>query len=103
MARCKAAGTLLTIPRMLSFQEINRCMMHPYESICRKHRFSLAEQEHPSPGTWEKAFALLPSLRYDLPCTVLKSSNAWQAVPALSLHRENKTVCQEKDSELDKH
>lgn len=41
-------------------------------------------------GCREKAFALLPSLRCNLPCTVLKPSNAWQAVPALSLHRENR-------------
>jgi len=41
-------------------------------------------------GCREKAFALLPSLRCNLLSTVLKPSDAWQAVPTPSLHRENR-------------
>lgn len=41
-------------------------------------------------GCREKAFALLPSLRCNLLSTILKSSDAWQAVPTPSLHRENR-------------
>jgi len=93
MARCKAAGILQTVPRIFFFQERNRRKMHPYESVCQYHSFSLPEHEHSSPVTWDagsRLFALLPSLRHNLPCAVLKSSNTWQAVPALSLHRENR-------------